>query len=863
MRRSITVLLLVAIVGAIGWWLWHWRMDTAPDADPWRAVPHDAAVIVEIPSPLNAWQLFTGTTQFWGDLEEGSAFAGIDSMFRTLSDAAAINKELARYIDAHAMLLSWRLRGDSISALVAWPVPKGPETLAALGATVGEKLPASFWDGGRFDVHSIAAFPRCTMAWRNGLLLIASDAVTLEEAQARMDRPTPEDSLFDKARASFSVGSDAHLLISSQGATRMFTPLADDLFPQGNTPSGWAAMDVRLRPGAVLMNGLFFPSAAGRTVAAIRDQPAGDPDIIGVLPATVCRMRSMHVDAPERFVQDMTGHGTEGDSLFEAYAAWIQGGVGVAEAPVSDDSLHHRWAVFQTEGPDEAMEAITRRCIGHACDTTSYRGMRITRLADDSALEALFGTDFAPFPRPFWTMLSDKVVMANTPADMRAAIDAWVDRNSLALDPRSGDFFRQFGSKGVYGWWADVANAFPADSGIFARARRGTGGCLMQFSPRPDGALVATVCIQHAPAAKQDAGALWTTAMGAPLEMPPVLLKDYLSKTLQVLVQDKDHRLTLISCTGKVLWRRTLDGPVLGGVQQVDRYRNGKVQMVLNTASSMYMIDRLGRDVDGFPAALKGAACAPMSVFDYEGDRDYRLVVPMEDGRLLNFGIDGKPVPGWTSNTLHGPVVAPLEHVRIKGKDFILSVLRDGNVAVLDRKGEVRYPSKLRLNALSAYLGSRKAMDIGNWRLLWTDSAGTVLSGSLDGDMDTLSHAMSGTATVFDVDGDGHDEVVRTTSSMVSVWSDGKPLWSVSVPDDPDASAFEVPLAPDESVVGVVLPKHAQLRLFDRTGPLWSGFPLKGSVRFSVADINLDGRLELVTADGDGVVTVYPLPARR
>jgi hypothetical protein len=34
-------------------------------------------------------------------------------------------------------------------------------------------------------------------------------------------------------------------------------------------------------------------------------------------------------------------------------------------------------------------------------------------------------------------------------------------------------------------------------------------------------------------------------------------------------------------------------------------------------------------------------------------------------------------------------------------------------------------------------------------------------------------------------------------------------------------------------------------------------------VRFSVADINLDGRLELVTADGDGVVTVYPLPARR
>jgi hypothetical protein len=68
---------------------------------------------------------------------------------------------------------------------------------------------------------------------------------------------------------------------------------------------------------------------------------------------------------------------------------------------------------------------------------------------------------------------------------------------------------------------------------------------------------------------------------------------------------------------------------------------------------------------------------------------------------------------------------------------------------------------------------------------------------------------------------------------------------------------------PDGSAVGVVLPNHAQLRMLGPSGALWPDFPLKGSVRFSVADINLDGLLELVTADGDGVVTVYPLPARR
>ena len=122
---------------------------------------------------------------------------------------------------------------------------------------------------------------------------------------------------------------------------------------------------------------------------------------------------------------------------------------------------------------------------------------------------------------------------------------------------------------------------------------------------------------------------------------------------------------------------------------------------------------------------------------------------------------------------------------------------------------------------------------------------------------------MSGTAIVFDGEDDGHDEVLRTTASGVSAWQGGTMLWKVSLPDDPEESSFEVPMDDDGSAIGVVLPKLGQIRLIDPSGTPWPGFPLKGAVRFSVADINLDGNLELVTADGDGVVTVYPLPPPR
>jgi hypothetical protein len=298
-------------------------------------------------------------------------------------------------------------------------------------------------------------------------------------------------------------------------------------------------------------------------------------------------------------------------------------------------------------------------------------------------------------------------------------------------------------------------------------------------------------------------------------------------------------------------------------VELVDRYKNGKFQMLLNTAGKIYQIDRLGRDVEGFPLALKGTACAPLSVFDYDKKRDYRVLVPMSDGGSLNLSVEGKPVQGWSPEKGRSPAIAAVTLVRTKGKDFLVVPTADGRVTVLDRRGTVRYNSKLKMEHIATFLGSRDAMDIGDRRMLWTDSAGAVLSGTLDGNVDTLSAPTSGKVVLFDLDGDGRDEVLRTTGSALTAEAEGKVLFRVSFPDAQGANAFEVPLEGEDAAIGLVLPEQDQVRLYDATGALWPGFPLKGSVQFRVADINLDGVPELVTVDSDGVVTVYALPGKR
>jgi len=855
MRRTITVALLLVIVGAIGWWLWSWRGAVAPVADPWNTVPEDAVAVLEVPAPLAAWGSFTGTNQFWGDLESTSLFGGINGVLARLSEADPALR--GKQKKEKPMLVSWcPVGGDSLSAMITWPVDPAPEALLALGNVLRSQVPPSLWAGDMLPVQPDSLLPPMFMAWGKGLLLLSTDRARLKEALS--GNGALRDQLFAKARTSLSQGADAHLLVKPAYASVLLAAEGEGIFPQGALVDGWAALDVRLRPGAVLMNGLLFPAGTNRAVTAIAQQQPGNLDILKVLPADVCRLRAFQVTDPVAYVSGEQA-GTE---LFDAYAAWLNGTMGTAEGPPIGDSVGNQWAVFSTDDPGKAMAALAGRCPDGGCAIAEYRGITFKRVADAGALAMLFGKDFPAFQQPWWAVLGNAVAMSNSPAGMRAVIDSWTDRNSLALDPRSGDFFQQFGSSAVYSWWVDAARALPPMAGPLASARNATGGVLLQLSPRPDGALAATFCFQHAPEGKRAAGALWTTALPTPAEGPVHLVKDYLSKTLQVLVQDRDHRISLISCTGKLLWQRQLDGPLLGGPQLVDRYRNGKLQLLFNTAGKIYLIDRLGRDVEGFPLALKDSACAPLSVFDYDRNKDYRILVPTVSGGVNNVGIDGKPVAGWVLKRLPSPALAAVEHARIKDKDFLVVPLRSGDVAVLDRRGEVRYAAKLHMRAIDQFLGSRDAMFIGDRRMIWSDSAGAVLSGTLDGQVDTLSAATSGRPAVFDLDGDGHDEVIRATISALTAEAGGKALFRTSYPDAPGATAFPVPLAGDGAAVGVVLPEQGQIRLYDKAGELWPGFPLDGVVPFQLADINLDGALEVVTVDRDGVVGVHALPPK-
>ncbi|MBL0043904.1 MAG: group III truncated hemoglobin [Flavobacteriales bacterium] len=277
------------------------------------------------------------------------------------------------------------------------------------------------------------------------------------------------------------------------------------------------------------------------------------------------------------------------------------------------------------------------------------------------------------------------------------------------------------------------------------------GGCLLQVTPEEQGRFQITACLatvgsianqvahrNDTTTTTQNDGAMWSVSLGTHAQCGPWLITDHLSRTKQILVQDTKNRIALISCTGKLMWQRELDGPIMGGVHQVDKFKNGKLQMLFNTAERMYVIDRNGKDVERFPIRLPERTSAPLNVFDYENKKEYRVLVPTEGSRLLNFDINGKPVDGWVPPRTIGVCEIPVEHMRIRGKDHLVLVDIGGHVNVFDRRGEPRYAPKLQARSVEHFIGLVPAMDIGDCLLLWRDTEGNNLSGKFSGGLDTL-----------------------------------------------------------------------------------------------------------------------------
>ncbi len=72
---------------------------------------------------------------------------------------------------------------------------------------------------------------------------------------------------------------------------------------------------------------------------------------------------------------------------------------------------------------------------------------------------------------------------------------------------------------------------------------------------------------------------------------------------------------------------KTISGPIIGKIEQVDLYKNRRLQMAFRTADRFMILDRNGKVVPPFDKKIASDSPQHLSVFDYDLNRNYRFLL--------------------------------------------------------------------------------------------------------------------------------------------------------------------------------------------------------------------------------------------
>jgi hypothetical protein len=492
-----------------------------------------------------------------------------------------------------------------------------------------------------------------------------------------------------------------------------------------------------------------------------------------------------------------------------------------------------------------------------------YRGHIIRKVEALNLLPRLFGRLFDRMHQPFYILYGDFVIFGEDQTALKVLLNDLLDDKRLYKSASFQSLSNQLPGKshiqivtGFPEWLpnqlmqlkksaaAELEQKLDSLSEIkwgILQLRASEKKSFLSLQLREEKAIIEKISRQ------------WTTQLEAKPSGEPQFLKNHLDQKYDIALRDDKNKLYLISRKGEVYWGKALDGPIIGEIHQIDIYRNNKLQMVFNTATTLYAVDRLGRDIEGFPIKLTEKASAPLGVFNYDGTRNYRLVVPCGK-KLFNYNVEGNLVKGWDFKEADAPIISEPQHFSVSGADIIVCLSASGKLYQLNRRGEERFVLDQKIEELKTSFYLKEGPSLKESELL---------AGSNSGKMYVI-HPQSKVDAIYLDESHPADHLIYfegryifSNDEKLFVKDDKRPF-SVSF-DSNIKTKPKAMLQNSRFYVAAFAEGAEEIRLFNEEGNLVDGFPVFAQGPFDMGSLNRDNNLNIVTYSNDGTVICYRL----
>lgn len=903
-------LLIAGLVTGVYVWLSS-RNKTTSDAI--QAIPTDASLLFRI-EDYSRFRASLNGSKVWESVSDIDAVGDVNAVLAFIDSLQNSNALIKNVLRNNPIYISLSAEGGGNTAfLFAVRTPDGVSpselySIAKLQAIGLYKEEEKYFNGSLIlsFKQSGTQFNNISVVAENGLLLVSSSSLLLEKSISQLEGKVSllTNPQFQAISKTSGTKVDANIYINIKHLPALLKNSVKEKYRGGVNTLGdiaqWIELDMNLSSSNFVLSGLSNVSDSTNSYLRIlTKQKPIEMEMQSVIPTEIGLFVWLGITSLDdylegyrgyldrkgeifKYTQNLSGYrkflGTEPQEFFKGL---IDREIGVVFLPIDDNNKSDEWFIItRTKSASAAQLQLQSIVANYNLETKDEVSTKptVVKIDKDKSVEIfhlpikglhslLLGSLFAPVLDEYYCFIDNWIIWGSSVEALERYVKANIRNTVLGNDNTYRQFSGELPKKSNYFIYLNpsklgsVAQEFLDSNVKLSTSTASIKGFSYQLIGGNNLIFNIFTAISGEGVQKTAQKSLWETKLEAVPIIKPQILVNHTNKEKEIFVQDAELNIYLINNVGRILWKRKVDGSIMGDVTQVDLFKNRKLQYAFNTASKLYVVDRNGKDVSGFPVLYSSPATNPVSVIDYDGSRDYRFFQACADRKIYVYDSNGKALKGWKFVKTESTVTDRIGFARVSGLDYLI-VFDANRPYLLNRKGEERvklkqYFTKAQFSTFA--LGSDKK---GKSFIVTTDSIGLVRNIYLDGEVEDIAlqsftrwHAF----TYQDINGDGaKDYIYLDNKTLYAFDSSKEPLFQIKIKDElkPEILYFDFG---GDNKIGVVSEKSGKIYLVNSKGKVEDGFPYNGSTSFSITRLTKSNNMSIIVGSKQGTLINYGL----
>ncbi len=896
----------------------HHRFSRNPD-EPMKAIPLDAGIILQV-NNFNHLIQDLGKSQVWGELSKIEELTKLQIQANFLDSLARANKTVKSLLNIHPFYISFHATGkNSMNLIYILKIPKGVavKEIAQIIKNLVENsgtIKSRKYDGTEiFDIRLLneSVIKNFSYSISNGLLIFSFSSLLVEDAlrQLTLTESIYSNREFNKVFETTGKNVDANIFINYNQVPKLIAiHLRSDYTSRMRLMkdmASWAALDLNLQDETILLNGFTYVNdSAKQLMKLFLHQSPEKMTIDDVLPATISSFLALNLSDEELYFQKFRNHLLDKGKLNEynknisilkskynidlneSFYSQIDKEIAVAfEATNSDKLRTNKFVIIKVKSKSLAEKKLSGLIDKVATvKRTSSKIYKFNYKIDDELsfpiykipleqfLNSYLGGLYGYFDGDYFTFYDNYLIFGNSVESLSQFIHSNVLNRTLItnlsyrefrnnLSPRSTLVFYSDLGKSLLNYseflLPEIIHQWEANIDVFQKVQ----DFGFQLSPQKD-FLYTSFFLKEVSEVNDKPRTVWESLLDTVIDFKPQFVINHNTKQTEIFLQDCNNTIYLMNQVGRILWKQNIPEKINSSIYQIDYYSNNKLQLLFSTKNYLHLIDRNGNYVERYPVKLRAPATNGMALFDYENTKDYRIFIACGDNKVYAYKKDGSIVKGWEPENTESEVNQPVNHFRIKNKDYIVYGDRL-RTYILDRRGKTRVDVKELIPRSinnNYYLESNG--DLNNSFIAFTDTSGTIYKVFFDERIEKLQILHCSPDHYFDfkdMDGDGNNDYIFLDHNKLSVFKQDKSeLLTFSADVSIDLPPGYYQFSAKDRKIGLVSKKKYLIFLINNDGSIYKGFPLKGSTLFSIGYLgNTVSHFNLITGGENNFLYNY------